>query len=374
MASMPLGAELRLHTPLRGVIHPQFEDRGLRDRVQDIYKFYQCTPVDVFLETMRKFGAAYVVIEYKRCDFSPFKLDDRPDLNCAKEDGRPWSELFCPRAHLSPLLELLFANAGFAVLRLKDEVAPRETRSKPRKLEDLAVWKPMLDRCLREDPEACPGRVAELASMFHSKLKQRAVASTLFKWVQKEAPKDGLAWYVMARHQDYHLGNQDMAGASYIKAHELVPNNPVVAMEAIVWLDVVSKDNRTLERLFRPRRFSRDSRLSLVDIGHAGLACEASVTALQLFRDLNWAEELWNLALREGLGSECVKTNWPIHNERKEMHVKVGPWEIFLNVFWRRRMRSHLNSASSTGARWTGRSRPWQIGLAVGSNASNVAL
>ncbi|CAJ1383782.1 unnamed protein product, partial [Effrenium voratum] len=118
LAAMTLSAELRLATPLKLAIHPQFEAQHLRDRVQELYQFYQCTPPASFAKTMKKYRSRYLVLEFKRCSFGPFLLDKYPEVNC-KEGDRPWQDLFCPRALASPLFELQWANAEFAVLRLR---------------------------------------------------------------------------------------------------------------------------------------------------------------------------------------------------------------------------------------------------------------
>ncbi|CAJ1376933.1 unnamed protein product, partial [Effrenium voratum] len=79
LAAMTLSAELRLATPLKLAIHPQFEAQHLRDRVQELYQFYQCTPPASFAKTMKKYRSRYLVLEFKRCSFGPFLLDKYPE-------------------------------------------------------------------------------------------------------------------------------------------------------------------------------------------------------------------------------------------------------------------------------------------------------
>lgn len=71
LAAMPLSAELRRATKLRLAIHPQFEAQHLRDRVQELYQFYQCTEPGSFVETMKKYQSKYLVLEFKRCRSLP---------------------------------------------------------------------------------------------------------------------------------------------------------------------------------------------------------------------------------------------------------------------------------------------------------------
>eukprot|EP00929_Paragymnodinium_shiwhaense_P082386 TRINITY_DN4339_c0_g2_i1.p1 TRINITY_DN4339_c0_g2~~TRINITY_DN4339_c0_g2_i1.p1 ORF type:complete len:909 (+),score=224.25 TRINITY_DN4339_c0_g2_i1:76-2802(+) len=252
VASMPLSAEMRLHTPFRFVIHPQFESRSLRDRVQDVYVYYQCTSPKVFVDVVRKYGATHFLVEYKRCSFSPFLLDNRPELNCKKGE-RPWEDLFCAQAHRSPHFDLEFANAAYALFRIRDTPASRGKVS----LTDIKLWKPMLDRCMAEGPEVCPSRAAELAVMFHTKLGQPRVGEPLLDWVKKIAPKDGLSNYVIARFLDYDLGKQQESLQYYQNAVTFEPNNPLILREYLMLLDVALKDKRKVEAVLRPRRHGR---------------------------------------------------------------------------------------------------------------------
>ncbi|CAK9009398.1 C-mannosyltransferase dpy-19 (Protein dumpy-19) [Durusdinium trenchii] len=266
LAAMPLSAELRRATPsLRIAIHPQFEAQHLRDRVQELYQFYQCTspetwqPKASFAKTMKKFQSRFLILEFKRCSFGPFLLDRYPEVNC-KEGEHPWHYLFCPRALASPLFELLWANAEFAVLRLRhDEEVPQTAKSG--NVEDLKTWEPMLQRCQEEERRECSARVADLALAFR-KMGQSQVSKMLLRWAE-------------THHLDYDLQQSEKAGAYYRKAVELEPNNPVFVKEYLMWLEIVAKDQRSLVRLLGPRRTATGAKLALTDLGDAALACEA---------------------------------------------------------------------------------------------------
>lgn len=361
LTSMSGSGSMRPHTPFKLVIHPQFESRSLRDRVQEIYQFYQCTPVEQFMKTMRKFGTTHLVIEYKRCDFSPFTLDDYPEVNCAKGE-RPWDELFCVRAHHSPHLKLLFANSGFALFSLRS--TPKETQV-PTGIEDPRAWRPYLKRCARDEGEVCGGRIQELATMWSSKLKKHKIAEILTQFIEKELPRDGHAQYELARHKDYDLDKPDQAYQHYKAAYEALPNNPIVVREYLMFLDLAVKDMKALVVLANSRRNSAPGILSLTELNDAHLACEAMPVALQTFKDAEWAEELWEIALQDGFGSTCVNNNWQIIRD-KTMNDDIGKWGWFLHTFWHRGARSHLSSYASSGARWKGdHRRPWQLSTAA---------
>eukprot|EP00930_Biecheleria_cincta_P085801 TRINITY_DN75165_c0_g1_i1.p1 TRINITY_DN75165_c0_g1~~TRINITY_DN75165_c0_g1_i1.p1 ORF type:complete len:709 (-),score=113.73 TRINITY_DN75165_c0_g1_i1:18-2045(-) len=349
IASMVLSAELRLTTPLRVVIHPQFEAQHLRDRVQELYQFYQCTTPASFAKTMRKYNSSYIILEFKRCNFGPFLLDEYPKVNC-KEGERPWKDLFCPRALASPLFEKLFANAEFAVLRLlpKNEV-PKGAQAG--NVEDLSIWQPMLQRCLKEEPEACASRTADLAAAFR-KLGQPKVAQMLLNWAEQHGSTDAAFQFIMGHRLDYDLEQSDKAGEYYRRAHELEPNNPVFLREYVMWLDLVAHDNQTLYNILGPRRYTHGKRLSLLDMGSANLACEASVTARELFQDTDWSQELWSFAKDEAPCDTCVSNNWPLLSQNKTgMKEDLGEWALFLNVFWHRKVKSTLVSSTGNAGR-----------------------
>merc|ERR1719433_2136062 len=173
---------------------------------------------------MRKYTSEIIVLEYRRCDFSPFDLDWYPELNC-KKGQRPWRDLFCAVAHSSPHFQLLFANSGFVVLRTRGSATGQSPPSGP---EDIRAWRPMLNSCLKEEPTLCVSRTADLASMFQSKLGQPGIAHALHSWVREHASRDGLAQYLLGHHLDYDLGQQGEAGAHYRRAYELAPNSPVI--------------------------------------------------------------------------------------------------------------------------------------------------
>lgn len=370
ITSMPLSAELRLNTWLRSVIHPQFEDRGLRDRVQELYEYYMCVPPQRMGEIMRKYDSRHIILEYKRCDFSPFLLDHHPEFNCQKEDSK-WKDLFCPVAHVSPHFEMLFANAGYVVLRLRDEEeiarVVKKRNGQSVEIHEIKVWSAMLNQCLEEEGDACIGRTAELASMFYSKLKQRQVAEMLLGWVRRHADSHGEAQFIIGHHLDYNADKSAQAGQHYRKAYELAPDNPYIAREYLMWVDLVANDNRTLEAFLRPRRFTRGGNRSLLDLQDVTLSCEAAVAVRNIMRDVDWAEELWEFAVGHGIGSKCVKNNWQIMAKGKTLEASLGNLGILLNIFWHRRMRSEISSVAGSGVRHQLPRPAWRFGL--GSDA-----
>jgi len=348
VTSMPLSAELRLNTPVRLTIHPQFEAKHLRDRVQELYEFYMCTPPERVASSMAKYNASYIVLEYKRCDFSPFLLDKHPEFNCGKGD-HSWSELFCPAAHVSPHFDLLFANAGYAVFK---------RREKPRSnfvsadLQDLKTWEKMLNRCLKDDPDECPGRIAELAVVFGSKLRQPRVSETLFDWADLHGEHDAVVQFIIGHHWDYNLNNPATAGRYYEKAQAANPNSPLIFREYLMFLELVKKDNNKVRQLLSSRRSSSASLPSVLDLKSVTLACEAAVTAKDLLSDYQWSSQLWDFSKREAPGHRCVKTNWPLFNNHEAMEVTLGQWGLFRNIFWEHSLQAELASMAQIGVRF----------------------
>eukprot|EP00913_Durusdinium_trenchii_P019791 g18604.t1 len=149
----------------------------------------------------------------------------------------------------------------------------------------------MLQRCQEEERRECSARVADLALAFR-KMGQSQVSKMLLRWAETHGDEDGAFQYIMGHHLDYDLQQSEKAGAYYRKAVELEPNNP----------------------------------LALTDLGDAALACEASVTAKELFRDPDWSQELWEYALENGKCNQCVDNNWALYSpNEKSMRQDMGP-------------------------------------------------
>merc|ERR1712146_747197 len=102
--------------------------------------------------------------------------------------------------------------------------------------------------------------------MWYSKLKKPAIAELLFQWAHQAKPESGQTQYIYGRHLDYEANRPEDAARYYRRAYELSPNNPLIVREYLMYIDLVGKDNRSLESLMRTRRVTKGSRLSLLDL------------------------------------------------------------------------------------------------------------
>ncbi|CAE7030692.1 PFK6 [Symbiodinium natans] len=209
----------------------------------------------------------------------------------------------------------------------------------------------MLRRCLVEEPGHCAARAADLALSFR-KMGQGKVSQVLFQWAEQHGSEDAAYQYIRGHHLDYDLDKSERAGPYYQRAYELDPNNPVFLKEYLMWLELIAKDNRSLVELLGPRRVRRKARKTLPELGDPALACEASITTRELLQDHDWSRELWSYALENGVCNQCVENNWALHAPSgRKMREDVGDWQIFLNAFWHRAMRSTMMGATGNAGR-----------------------
>lgn len=267
------------------------------------------------------------------------------------------------RLHTSMHFRMIFANSGYAIFQMRKNATDKVIPPRAHAIEDPAVWKPMLNRCQRDEPEACGPLIADLATMWYTRHKNPAISEFLFRWAEQAQPASGQTQYIIAHYYDYDLNKPQDAERYYKRAYELSPNNPLIVREYLLYQDLVKKDNRTVYNIMRTRKFREGNQLSILDLRDAALACEASVSALQLMRDRDYADDLWDMARAEGAGNQCVKNNWPIFSPNfKPMAEDLTRWGLFKNVFWQQAMRSHLSSATGgAGVRFQRDRRPWKL-------------
>jgi len=257
LTSMNLAGSLRLFTSASLIVHPQFESENLRKRVQLGYELYHCGSEASFAQTMRKLKAEIVIFEYFRCFFTPYILDDRRK-NCDSKKHKPEDQL-CVKLHTSQhLFKLIFANGGFAVFRLNapqsaGEGLPAEHPASrvARLLATSETWEDYLKLCTQQQGAACGPRLMEAAATWHHSLKRLPVAQMLRSLALKAFPEDGYVQYYMGRHYDYEAEKPELASPHYKNAVKILPNNPLILKEYIMFLDLALKDHKTIARLFK---------------------------------------------------------------------------------------------------------------------------
>eukprot|EP00439_Symbiodinium_sp_Y106_P036316 s4271_g4.t1 len=243
----------------------------------------------------------------------------------------------------------------------------------------------MLRRCLAEEPEHCASRAADLALSFR-KMGQGKVSQMLFQWAEQHGSEDAAFQYIRGHHLDYDLQQSERAGHPDLTSKTMQsPITSYLRKEYLMWLELIAKDsasslqtesflyavagplrkdNRSLVELLGPRRVRRKARKTLQELGDPALACEASITTRELLQDydtqpaktsralLDWSRELWSYALENGVCNQCVENNWALHAPSGlKMRDDVGDWQLFLNAFWHRAMRSTLMGATGNAGR-----------------------
>ncbi|CAK9104655.1 unnamed protein product [Durusdinium trenchii] len=340
LASMNLAGSMRAFTNVPMIIHPQFESENLRKRVQRAYELYNCGSEESFAKTMKELQAQLVIFEYSRCFFTPYKLDDkRKNCNAKKHQTE---DLMCMKLHArSRFFELVFMNGNYAVFALRkrplEGSAPRAPEIRAW-LDEESNWKDYMRRCERpagRQGAKCGARVMEAAAHFHHGLKKAKAAAALRKWALELFPNDGWVNYYQARFLDVDADRPQEAKRFYDTALKLLPNNPKVLTEVILFHDLALQhptfSASLVERRSRASASSEEkSILEMTGPGVGLLMCEAAVAA-KTGGHTALSERLWARARELAPLGQCVKNNWPIINgestpEESSYDKHYSPW------------------------------------------------
>lgn len=351
MCSMNTAGSLRAFTNAKMILHPQFESKNIRDRVQSAYELYHCGSDKSLAETMDSLHAEHVVFEISRCIFTPYMLDDKTK-NCDQSRHKK-SDLLCMKLHRgSSYFKLAFANGNFAVFR---RLRKGEKGSSKRELKAKEIWAELSDACKAQGHPDCGGRLAEVASTWFHGLQDRQVAQTIFQHVLATFPNEGIVHFAIARYFDYDLSQSKRAEEHYKKAVQMLPNNPIAMRELLMYFDMVTKDMRSIKKLIGGREHDKGEKLGILKMGDADLLCEASVSAKQVGLPA-LGEAMWTKAKKLGPSSDCVRNNWPLQHADSPFNQTFTMWrqayEVVLGAFGPGGPRLTLNSRHSTGARY----------------------
>jgi tetratricopeptide (TPR) repeat protein len=257
---------------------------------------------------------------------------------------------------MSHLFELVFANGGYAVFRLK----PPSQASKAPKIEKRRVpklpspedeepsassvktmlgqadtWAAYIKRCAKEQPD-CGARLMELAATWHHSMKRPEVAEMLRKTALKRFPDDGFVHYYYGRHLDYEVkGAGRETGEHYKEAVKKFPNNAIIVREYIMYLDMVAQDTGAVKKLLQARQEESTKNgkkdrptalLALKGVGAPGLLCEAAVSARSLGMEA-FGDAMWKRALQQAPFSDCIKNNWGLIHEGSNFTGTRTVWD-----------------------------------------------
>jgi hypothetical protein len=116
-ASAPTSATLKLMTARSIIIHPQYENSNLRDKVKQLYRFYGKTSEKDAFEILKPFGSTYLVLDASAC-FIP--ANNRCSfVSLYESEFKTDSPIFCQLDFSrSSLFKQVFANSRFRILRV----------------------------------------------------------------------------------------------------------------------------------------------------------------------------------------------------------------------------------------------------------------
>lgn len=158
----------------------------------------------------------------------------------------------------------------------------------------------------------------EAAAHFENGLKKPQAAAAIRKWALRLFPDDGYVNYYQARYLDVDANRPQEAKAYYEKALKILPNNPKILTEVILFHDLVLQDPSFSAKLVQ-RRSKRGSKgeksiLEMMGPGVGLLMCEAAVAA-KTGGNQELSQKLWARARQLVPLGQCVKNNWPIMND-----------------------------------------------------------
>mmetsp|Transcript_6568 Transcript_6568/g.8407 ORF Transcript_6568/g.8407 Transcript_6568/m.8407 type:complete len:204 (-) Transcript_6568:164-775(-) len=158
-------------------------------------------------------------------------------------------------------------------------------------------------------------------------MKRKKVATVLRRFADKLFPDDGYVAYYLARYLDYDANQPQRALEYYKRAIKLLPNNPIILKEYIMFLDLSMKDTKGLAKLLRERRTEHGKGLvpflEMDGPGVGGLLCEASVSAKNSPGLEDFGDQMWAKALRLAPLSDCVRNNWQIINGESKTYEEA---------------------------------------------------
>ncbi|KAL8428034.1 hypothetical protein Efla_006940 [Eimeria flavescens] len=259
MADMTTSAVIRAALPsLRIVVHPQYENVGIRRRVQFSYGVAACPPMAMYNRLLRDvYKADYLVQNSFRCSVPPnsttsvFDVADKIDefqFQCTP--GISQEQRFCFRTLFdnNRFFNLVYANEIFSVLKRVESSGvlqqaafspsgtPGEYESFNWKEEILkrSSWQPWIDRCRRNDPH-CGANIAGIGMRMLERHQLTQVA-TFLHTVAAEEFSDADTMEQYALYLDFNLRNPSAAEKYYRMAVSVHPPSLTRAVQFALFL------------------------------------------------------------------------------------------------------------------------------------------
>ncbi|EAA16590.1 hypothetical protein [Plasmodium yoelii yoelii] len=253
LADIPTSSFLRSTTNFKMVLHPQYEDVGLRKRVQDYYMLASCIPfVDAKKYYYEKYKIRYIVSNIYRCasineGISAFTLADQIDSNYSRCTNKK-NFRFCQKVIYDDTnYKTLYRNGKYSIIKFTSEfIEDNEPyyQFNESKYADISYFMPWISRCIKTDNK-CAIHIAEVARTNLDILQNYKIASLLYKYIETQIfdhdkandindkklgneiklDKDVLTIFHLAEFYDYDMKNTKKANILYKKATELIMAN-----------------------------------------------------------------------------------------------------------------------------------------------------
>ncbi|VEV57855.1 C-mannosyltransferase, putative [Plasmodium vinckei vinckei] len=255
LADIPTSSFLRSTTNFKMILHPQYEDVGLRKRVQDYYMLASCIPfVDAKKYYYEKYKIRYIISNIYRCasingGMGPFNLADQIDSNYSRCTNKK-NIRFCQKVIYDDTnYKTLYRNGKYSVIKFTSKVIEDNEPYQPieeSKYADISYFMPWISRCIKTDNK-CAIHIAEVARTNLDILQNYKIASLLYNYIENKIfnhpktndtnddkledeikwDKDILTIFHLAEYYDYDMKNINKANMLYKKATDLIIPNDI---------------------------------------------------------------------------------------------------------------------------------------------------
>ncbi|EUD72428.1 hypothetical protein YYG_02329 [Plasmodium vinckei petteri] len=255
LADIPTSSFLRSTTNFKMILHPQYEDVGLRKRVQDYYMLASCIPfVDAKKYYYEKYKIRYIVSNIYRCasingGTSAFTLADQIDSNYSRCTNKK-NIRFCQKVIYDDTnYKTLYRNGKYSIIKFTSKVVednePYQQIGES-KYANISYFMPWISRCIKTDNK-CAIHIAEVARTNLDILQNYKIASLLYNYIENKIfnhpktsdtnddklgneikwDKDILTIFHLAEFYDYDMKNVNKANILYKKAVDLIIPNDI---------------------------------------------------------------------------------------------------------------------------------------------------
>lgn len=374
MGDMTTSAAIRAALPsMRVVVHPQYENVGIRRRVQFSYGVAACPPMAFYNQQLRDvYKVDYIIQNSFRCAAPPnsttsvFDVADKIDafqFQCPRGVDR--EQRFCFRTLFdnNHFFDLVYANEVFSVLKRVDSPAVYEQAASvtgipgeyesfnwKEKILDKSSWRPWVDRCARSDPH-CGANIAGLGMRMLERHQLTDVATFLHSLAAEEF-KDPETMEQYALYLDFNLHNHAAAERYYQIAASVQPPSLTRAVQYALYLQETGRGNQDVVdaagEVVKAMKFLSNSTAELLE--EVDNICRGAVLLQLLASDTRHdmtsaarkqftdaAHALWLRAQAINIQNSCVVQHWQLFKgeslstAKRIVHFFVGDLRAWMD-------------------------------------------